>query len=243
MVCPYLSRILTTGRCSGVAWATAADFAHDDINQILSWPGTGREEGKAPTALFYEDGQMMWGYEIPREADPIRWFKLLLVKEEDLSKDLRLSEYLLQARKHLRRTGKKPVELVADYLRALFEHTLDIIRKARGDSVVEALRFHVVITVPAIWKDYARQSMEQAVQLAGILESRPAAGQTKLTFAPEPEAAALSSLCESGRNPKEDDIFIICDAGGGTVVRAPDPFEIYLAGYHDRPSHTYWKIC
>ncbi|KAI8281092.1 Heat shock 70 kDa protein 12B [Colletotrichum sp. SAR 10_98] len=202
---------------SGVAWATAADFESDGINLITSWPDSGREEGKVPTEVFYEKGQFFWGYDIPLDADPVRWFKLLLLKDEDLSAELRESEFLIRARKHLRENRKRPVDLIADYLRALFQHTLNTIERARGDSIVDALRFHVVITVPAIWKDYARQGMEQAAELAGIMRSREA-GQTRLTFAPEPEAAALSTLCEPGRNPKKDNVFIICDAGGGTVV-------------------------
>ncbi|KAI8289963.1 hypothetical protein K4K60_007210 [Colletotrichum sp. SAR11_57] len=201
---------------SGVAWSTAADFARNEINLVTSWPGSGTQEAKAPTELFYEYGQVMWGYDIPLDADPIRWFKLLLVKDEDLTKELRNSEPLVHARKFVDETEKKPVELIADYLRALFEHTLYVIRKARGQSVLDALRFHVVITVPAIWQDYARQDMEQAAEMAGIMDSRPA-GQTKLTFAPEPEAAALSTLYESGRNLNKGDVFVICDAGGGTV--------------------------
>ncbi|KAL3300171.1 hsp70 family chaperone [Colletotrichum asianum] len=201
---------------SGVAWSTAADFARNEINLVTSWPGSGTQEAKAPTELFYEDGQVMWGYDIPLDADPIRWFKLLLVKDEDLTKELRNSEPLVHARKFVDETEKKPVELIADYLRALFEHTLYVIRKARGQSVLDALRFHVVITVPAIWQDYARRDMEQAAEMAGIMDSRPA-GQTKLTFAPEPEAAALSTMYESGRNLNKGDVFVICDAGGGTV--------------------------
>lgn len=174
----------------------------------------------------------MWGYDIPLDVDPARWFKLLLVKEEDLGKELRNSEPLVYARKCVDDTAKKPVELVADYLRALFEHTLNVIRKARGQSVVDALRFHVVITVPAIWQDYARRDMEQAAEMAGIMGSRPA-GQTKLTFAPEPEAAALSTLYEMGRNLNKGDVFIICDAGGGIVVGS----HVYRGSRLSSPEH------
>ncbi|KAF5516035.1 Heat shock 70 kDa protein 12B [Colletotrichum siamense] len=201
--------------CSGVAWATVADFAGDAI-KLVSWPYSDQEEGKVPTELHYENGKVMWGYDIPLEVEPVRWFKLLLVKDEDLSAELRESESLIRARKYLRQTRKRAVDLIADYLRALFQHTLHTIQKARGESVVDALRFHVVITVPAIWKDYARQGMGEAARLAGIMDFR-SAGQTILTFAPEPEAAALSTLSEPGRNPKKDEVFIICDAGGGTV--------------------------
>jgi hypothetical protein len=188
-------------RFSGAAWATDEDFRAEHINVITSWPGYGREEGKAPTELFYEDGKVMWGYEIPVDAAPVSWFKLLLVKDADLSEELRSSEFLLRGRKMLRENGKTAIDLIADYLRALWAHVLDTIQKARGESVVDALPFHVVITVPAIWKGYARQGMEKAAKQSGILDPR-AAGPTMLTFAPEPEAAALSALSEPGRKPK-----------------------------------------
>ncbi|KAF8853526.1 actin-like ATPase domain-containing protein [Acephala macrosclerotiorum] len=201
---------------SGVAWATGEDFCTENVNVITSWPGYGREEGKAPTELFYEDDQVMWGYEVPVDAAPVQWFKLLLVKDEDLGEELRSSEFVLRGRKMLRENGKTAIELIADYLRALWKHVLDTITKARGESVVDALPLHVVITVPAIWKGYARESMKKAAKTSGILDRR-AAGPTSMTFAPEPEAAALSTLAEPGRKLKAGDVYVICDAGGGTV--------------------------
>lgn len=185
---------------------------------ITSWPGTGREEGKVPTELFYEDDQVMWGYDIPVDADPVRWFKLLLLKEEDLNAELRSSEFILRGRKMLKENDKTAIDLIADYLRALWQYTLEHINRSRGESVIDALTFHIVITVPAIWKGYARQGMEDAARKSGMLSSR-AAGDTTLSFAPEPEAAALSTLAEPGRKAKQGDVYMICDAGGGTVVR------------------------
>lgn len=183
----------------------------------MSWPGTGRDEGKAPTELFFEDDQVSWGFDIPIDVEPIRWFKLLLLKDEDLAPEIRESEFLLRSRKALRKLVKSPVDVIADYLRVLWSHIQDTIIKSRGKSVVNALTFHVVLTVPAIWKQYARQDMEKAAKQAGILEPR-FAGPTQLTFAPEPEAAALSTLFERGGESNAGDVYIICDAGGGTVV-------------------------
>ncbi|KAK7917796.1 hypothetical protein PG985_011404 [Apiospora marii] len=202
---------------SGVGWATAADITSDQINIITSWPGSGREEGKVPTELFYERRKTTWGFEVGNDCDPVRWFKLLLLKEEDLAPDLRSSEFLLRARQHMRDEGKTAVQLVADYLRALWAHILESITKSRGEVVVDISRFRVVITIPAIWKPYARQAMRDAVEKAGILKKRMLAGPTSLSFVSEPEAAALSTLSETGRYPKKDDVYLICDGGGGTV--------------------------
>lgn len=139
------------------------------------------------------------------------------MREEDLTAELRSSEFLLRARKVARESQKTATDVIAGCLGASRGHILDTIHKARGKSVIDALTFHVVITVPAIWKDYARQAMYEAARKSSMLESR-LAGPTTLAFAPEPEAAALASLCESGRNIKIGNVFLICDAGGGTVV-------------------------
>jgi molecular chaperone DnaK (HSP70) len=147
-------------------------------------------------------------------------------EDEDLDEELRSSEFLLRGRKMLRENGKTAVDLIADYLRLLWKHVLETIHKSRGESVVDALSFHVVITVPAIWKGYARQGMQEAARKSGILDPRPA-GPTTLTFAPEPEAAALSTLCEKGRVTTKGDVYVICDAGGGTVVSSDTALKIF----------------
>ncbi|OTA67942.1 actin-like ATPase domain-containing protein [Hypoxylon sp. EC38] len=201
---------------SGAAWATLADFMANQVHLITRWPGMGEEQGKVPTELFYENDEVIWGYDVPADSDPVRWFKLLLLKDEDLDSDLRSCEYILRGRRMLRENEKTAVDLVVDYLRGFWEHVLSEIIKARGSSLIDALRFHVVITLPAIWKGYARKSMQEAVFRAGILSQRDA-GDTTLSFVPEPEAAALYTLCEPGRQVNPGDVYIICDAGGGTV--------------------------
>ncbi|TLS24218.1 hypothetical protein PpBr36_08383 [Pyricularia pennisetigena] len=203
---------------SGVAWATVNELEEDinSINIIYSWPGTGREEGKAPSELFYKNGEALCGFEVPSDAKPIKWFKLLLLKDEDVPSALRSSSILAQSRKFLKMHDKTAVDVIADYLRVLWKHTMDTIVRSRSELVVNALQFSVVLTVPAIWKGYARQAMEEAAKKAGILDKR-AAGPTTLTFVPEPEAAALATLTETARKVDKGGIYIICDAGGGTV--------------------------
>ncbi|EXM13851.1 hypothetical protein FOTG_17709 [Fusarium oxysporum f. sp. vasinfectum 25433] len=219
---------------SGAAWATVADIEADGVNIVTSWPDTGVQEGKAPTELFYEHGKTMWGYGVPRDVDPVRWFKLLLLKDEDQPPEIKGHEYLIKARNMLADEGKSTVDAIADYLRLLWGHVLETIIKARGKNVVEALCFHVVITVPAIWKNYARDAMLEAAQNAGITATRRA-GATTISFAPEPEAAALASICERAEDLDEGDFFVICDAGGGTVdlisykVESIDPVALQEA--------------
>lgn len=61
--------------------------------------------------------------------------------------------------------------------------------------------------------------MKESVERAGILDAR-VAGDIELSFISESEAAALTVLEDlSGRGDvKVGDHFIVCDAGGGTVL-------------------------
>ncbi|CAI6065131.1 unnamed protein product [Clonostachys chloroleuca] len=221
---------------SGVGWATAEDFGNDQINFITNWPDADLEEVKVPTTLVYKpDGTQSWGYQVPFEdKDRLSWFKLLLLRDEDVPREIKESEPLQRARQLLDKLGKTPVEVIADYLRNLWGHTLEIIAKARSSTLVDALKFHVVLTVPASWKNYARRAMKDAAKRAGITSDRPA-GETVLSFAMEPEAATLATIWEKERHLKADDVYMICDAGGGTVdiitykVGNLDPIELHEA--------------
>ncbi|OQD94825.1 hypothetical protein PENSOL_c023G03038 [Penicillium solitum] len=120
---------------SGVAWATLYDFQRKSINLVTEWPDSLQEEGKVTTEMFYEYGNKFWGYGIPKDADPISWFKLLLLKDEDTPEDIRSSEFFLRAKKKVREEGKTAQDLVIDCLKLLWNHTLEMTLKARGEHV------------------------------------------------------------------------------------------------------------
>jgi hypothetical protein len=208
-----------------------ADFESNHINHITVWPGTGREESKAPTELCYIKGKATWGYSVPPDIEPFRWFKLLLLKDQDLKPEIRASKVLMDARRKLEESKKTATDLIGDYLAGLWTHILDTIERARSKSVLDALELHVVLTVPAIWPGYARSDMMEAAKKAGLFVYRPA-GQTTLTFAPEPEAAALAALLGRGPDCKTDDVYMVCDAGGGTVVSHMDLYQTLLANVY-----------
>ncbi|KAJ5603968.1 hypothetical protein N7537_006924 [Penicillium hordei] len=203
---------------SGVAYATESEFLAKNISVISEWPGCGRDEGKAPTELLYEHENSWWGYDLPDVGDPIRWFKLLLLNNEDLQEGVKSSAFYLATKEKVQRENLKPVDLVADYLRFQWKHALEVIEKSRGDQFLPFLRFHIMITVPAIWKGYARQSMQEAAEKAGIMAPRDI-GKTRLSFVLEPEAAAMATLTDPEHQSlvKSGKMWLILDAGGGTV--------------------------
>ena len=129
----------------------------------------------------------------------MKWFKLLLLKDDDiLSDDIRNSTHLRDAKELIAKHRVTPVKVIGSYLKKLWEHTYAQI-KSRLD--IDNLPLKVAITVPAIWPPYAHKAMREAAKLAGILDDRDM-GATTLDLIQEPEAAGLSTLFERGKLPE-----------------------------------------
>ncbi|RSM15047.1 hypothetical protein CDV31_005127 [Fusarium ambrosium] len=205
---------------SGVAWAYSRE--PNEIAIVTSWEAELNhcsDKEKAPTQLWYNrDNDATWGYSIPADKDALKWFKLLLLKRGDIPSDVAASEQLANARRLQEATGKQPVEIIACFLRKLWSHAIESIKRSIGVELLNKSKFHVVITLPAIWPPYAQRHMKQAAGLSGILNPR-SCGATSLRFVSEPEAAALATIQDLSRRStiKPDDTIIVCDAGGGTV--------------------------
>lgn len=130
----------------------------------------------------------------------LRFFKLLLIDEADLPANIRNSPQLTAAKNLLRAAGKMPVEVIGDYLRLLWKHSMQTITKSIGKSLLDISKFHIVVTLPAIWPMYSQIRMREAVELAGILEERNA-GASTLSFMSEPEAAAMATMDDMAERP------------------------------------------
>jgi hypothetical protein len=107
----------------------------------------------------------------------------------------------------------KPVDYARDYLTGIIRFVRqDVLPSPYGDKFLQNQRISYVITVPAIWSDKAKQLTQKAAIASDI-------DKDSLTLITEPEAAALycATLCEEV-DLEPDDNFMICDAGGGTVV-------------------------
>lgn len=176
---------------SGIAYAFSGDTKKIDI--IMSWDDTNKDHVKIPSAIKFTPQDEIWGVDAKNLPDALRWFKLTLLNPPDLDVGIRNSVHIQNARAALEALDMSPVEAISVYMEHVWEHCLEKLKIAEGEETVDTSRFHVVFTVPAIWPNYARRLMTQAVEQAGILKRRTI-GRTEHDFVSEPEAAALATL-------------------------------------------------
>ncbi|KAI1809249.1 hypothetical protein GGS20DRAFT_596836 [Poronia punctata] len=213
---------------TGVAYG----YGDNPPEPITLWPVAHHGEiesdtAKVPSRLAYSKKRTFlskpvvtsWGQQAFNDKKAISWFKLLLLEKNDLPTHLENSGHLAMARKLLNETRESVITIIADYLSEVWKHVVDRIEKSRSQQFARTHPYHIVVTVPAIWQDYAIKKMEMALHQAGILAPRPQAGPTTWSFISEPEAAAIAAI--EGHNKYETlrvgQTFVIADLGGGTV--------------------------
>jgi molecular chaperone DnaK (HSP70) len=201
-----------------------ADAIIEKVAIIRNWPNAIQQSSeKIQTLLAYDNGQLIaWGGRVKSSHQTrVSYFKLGLQENvgehyKDNSSD---SKSLLGGSlrnlnwKHESLPNKSAVDFAADYLTAIRQYVVDVVLPSHfGEDFLNNQQFSYVLTVPAIWTDKAKDLTRKAALAAGISDD-------KLKLITEPEAAALycATICvEVGL--RDGDRFLVCDAGGGTVV-------------------------
>lgn len=111
--------------------------------------------------------------------------------------------------------GKTTVEIVGDYLAQVREAAFAEMSKKYGAAMFSSMRRELVVTVPAVWSERAKDLTLKAVAKAGW-------DAVTVALVTEPEAAAIYTLRHMREGPSSEevqagDVFVLCDAGGGTV--------------------------
>lgn len=180
----------------------------EDISQ--SGDSRYRRAGSDEDTLFVGEQTtevVEWGFEVDKNKEHIQFVKLLLDPHQQLPEYV--SRRDLEAR--LRRAGKTAIQAAADYLVNLKQHVLEQLEQRFSEEMCATTKIEFVLTVPAVWSDAAKDATRKAAELAGMNED------DNLSMITEPEAAALCALkTVAGVSAREDDVWIICDAGGGT---------------------------
>ena len=188
-----------------------------ETHLVTDWPNVNSQSSeKTPTALAYKDGEpIAWGGMVKHnQPGAIRYFKLGLEDDSQLyqSRNTLISPGSRDSIRDEHVPLKSPVEYVTDYLRLVREHIHNRILPDHYDNAfLENHSISYALTVPAIWKDKAKDLMREAAMNAGI-------PMNNFQIITEPEAAALYCATSCRVNFKTGDRFLVCDAGGGTVV-------------------------
>ena len=109
---------------------------------------------KVPSVMQYGKGGLLWGYQTSTEAirqsnKVLQYMKLLLDPSQEkgsiLPDPLGLED--MQRRIHF---PKKPVDVVADYLRELKQHALKVLSAQYGREFWKVIHTEYHLTIPAV---------------------------------------------------------------------------------------------
>ncbi|KAJ3547643.1 hypothetical protein NM208_g1412 [Fusarium decemcellulare] len=178
--------------------------------------------------LASPDDQFRWGYQVHERrslpmthADssnqPLSRFKLML-DNSPATEPLRRSQSITLDSLRARKIIKGPLHVIADFLTHLLKHTQSQLWDEGFDS---SYRREIVLCVPAIWTQKSCRDMQACLAVA--MERSNFEGVNlhnnsieNLFIVSEPEAAAAYVLAEKS-GFQCGDIFVLLDAGGGTV--------------------------
>jgi hypothetical protein len=108
-----------------------------------------------PTLITYDPNDvsiMKWGAQVDWRCDAAVGVKLLL--DPDQPRPLYFEAD--QLKDDAKSLPKRAVDIVADYLAALFKHGLAVIESNSIKEYFESCRRDFIITVPAVWSDKAK---------------------------------------------------------------------------------------
>ncbi|KAF4634498.1 hypothetical protein G7Y89_g3596 [Cudoniella acicularis] len=217
---------------SGVSWSYSKWSNPDQIEQIHRWAvdmgstARNQEADKVPSKISYDKwGEIQnWGYKVgPRDEYQASWFKLLL-SDEARKKGGEKVEYTKEL---LIKLKKSPVDVVADYLRCLWRHAVDVIELSLTKIAVENMTFRVVLTLPAKWDHGAEELTRKAAIQAGITAPRRR-GPTNFRMVTEPEAAALAAWRESGMEWRPDLRSVMLVEARSYTVESLNPLKLKM---------------
>src|SRR5271170_4196930 len=209
----------TTPTTTSAAGPLSGDEVAEKVFVIRTWPEHNQQyTEKTPTIISYCTNPPTWGGGVKSRHDQkFSKFKLALeptTKRHYGSRDGELGFWPADS------GTKEPVDVSADYLKCI-HHFVEqtFLPSTFGAEFLRNQRRVYLITVPAIWSDLAKDLTRQAATRAGIPDD-------KLFLVTELEAAALycATTCQEV-DLDDGDHFLVCDAGGGTVVCITEMFR------------------
>jgi hypothetical protein len=187
---------------------------------VKDWPSRHTNiatKDKVPSEIAYSPEGIEWGSLIAPNVQRHMWTKLELDRSQTGEAAKIFKELSLNSHGH----PKQAVDIVSDYLAQVKDHLVMNLDNRYGKELWKTLPITLVVTVPAVWSDAAKDRTLQAVHKGGFNTTVfPQLKRTVTTT--EPEAAAIHTI-QSLRGSISDeqfaigDGFVVCDMGGGTV--------------------------
>jgi hypothetical protein len=223
---------------AGISYIESSKAYQDQPQQFTNWEATStvRAHHKVPTMIAYpkDEGSglsIIWGFEAwnqgPTSDNYIRYanFKLWLPIPDGSGYDS--DDGMVWGPEGGSRGGKSrsAEEVTRDFLDLLFEHFEKIVKNQWGYSRSN-YDYHILFTVPATFSPATVKRFEEIVRNTRIVSD---GGSESIHFEVgsyrEPEAAGIHTIFELPSHHRKQlhigDSFVVCDAGGGTVVSVP----------------------
>jgi hypothetical protein len=187
--------------CEGVAYSKGPEWP--DPKAIQQWPGTfgGTLVNKVKTAVCYDinsDGLASWGYQCDPSEESLEYNELFKLYLDPMYKDQDAPPY------------EEVQRWFCDYLKSLYKYIVTHLQER--DKQFHNKRVDFVFSVPTTWKHPGTHAnIERLIKSAGFGKSSNHTVAITLT---EAEAAAVSA---SKQQMHRDEVFLVCDAGGGTT--------------------------
>ncbi|KAF2108803.1 hypothetical protein BDV96DRAFT_692313 [Lophiotrema nucula] len=219
---------------TGVSWTWSGRLR--EVDPITKWPRNASESlgtessAKVPSRIQYNGRKpTAWGFGLDNGEDTYEWFKLLL-DYENLPPEIKASDRVKYTYRKLKMWATTysngdalaaAVKFTSDYLRLVWSHALSVIRDQKGQTWTDGVPCKIIVSRPAIWTQLGSDRTKIAVEEA-IRKSAHRCSEIEITMISEPEAAAQTMLQSPTITLRPDltrpgDIYLICDAGGGTV--------------------------
>lgn len=197
----------------GVAWT---NLLTPETFVIKDWPGLGQDahETKVPSKIIYARNQAVgkWGFlcdtqdNFEEQGQVFEWFKIYL----DQTNVDRAKRHGLTDTPGSVQEAKK---LTTDYLREVYNQTKRVIEMMSGPWSNKRVEF--IFSMPTTWTNQAiLNEFKAVIRDAGFGSEQTHTAKLELT---EAEAVAVYTVKTAQTRFQKGDIFLVCDAGGGTT--------------------------
>ncbi|KAL8708980.1 MAG: hypothetical protein Q9220_006188 [cf. Caloplaca sp. 1 TL-2023] len=202
---------------TGVSYANLS-IGSELVRCIQKWPGRSQaNENKVPTIMVYPNHQntpSSWGFlsetaaeQNATDKDYKDWFKTFLDPD-------RLAQKQAEDPHYSPRSIEEVEHWYEDYHRLLYRHIEFKLSSELSGTPWHNAYVEFIVSVPTTWAPHVVERYRAILERAGFAQCRNHTLSMGLT---EAEAAAVHTSLEAAGIFKEQDILLVCDAGGGTT--------------------------